>query len=132
MGMVKTERVAVYVPVTTIGGDKNPLNANMTLAVQHLKINIQRGEPSAMEQAAMLIGIDAPLAAWGYGEVADQAYYKHLNVLFNESPSIVNAGEAWVIHGRPSVRNRFAVTSHVKMLLIRLETQRGGVPTIIP
>lgn len=135
-----TESFDAYAPTRDIDADKDVTNGPMTTVkdgnndpIQSIPMNIHRGDPLAQQIAIGLMGLDAPLAAYGYADPTffatdtdRDAALKHRNVLMNAD------GEAWSILGRPSVRTRFPETAHVKCLLTRLTTQRPGLPTVTP
>lgn len=115
-----SDTVTIYESDVEFGTDLNVLPKTCTLVVGPTRCNIHRGGRQA-EDAALAIGMDAPLAALGYFEPSMAGKLNTGRVLLDQN------GDCWVIRGRPSVRGRFEATAHARVLLQFLIVRPNGL-----
>lgn len=115
--MQKTELVTVYRPsdTTLSDGDSVP---NAVTKIKATYVNIHRG---TQEAVALAYGVTDRPPAIAFGNVPDKALFATRNVIVDA------AGDCWLIEGKPSARNRFPATAHVKMLLGQLIFPPDGI-----
>lgn len=104
----QTERFSVYKPIFIVADDLNVLPTAVSLAGSNVAGNLHRAGKA--RDAANLAGVIADLPALAYFQPESYPLLSDRGVLVDE------AGDAWLIHGKPARRTRFAATAHVVCL----------------
>lgn len=118
-----TETADIYAPGHASLADGNLVPTAVTLSALAEHCNIHRNTQRAMEQA-MALGVWNGQAAEMFLAVESASKVGDRYVVADE------LGDFWVIAARPSVRNRFPETAHVKCLLVRIPP--GAKPDGLP
>jgi hypothetical protein len=116
-----TELVSVYRANSAVKSDLNVVPAAVTLVISGLACNIHRGTDKAQD-VSNAAGVLAVQPGFAYFAPESRIYVSDRWVILDEE------NVAWLIHGQPAVRTRFAATAHVRCLISRLLIRPAGLP----
>jgi len=120
MAAPRTEIVTIYRPTQVHKADHNVVPGAFTLVAKGVAANIHRGTSQGRDEAAVMgiTGLNPSLAYFDPGSAA----------LLSDRCVLVDGNDvAWLVHGIPSVRTRFASVSHARCLLTQLLVKPSGV-----